>query len=104
MTHPDGFQVPGKEHHVCKLKKSLYGLQQSPRQWYKRFVSYKVEIDYIRSEYDCCVYQNKLKDDSFIYLVIYVDDMLIVVKDMYDIQKLKGLLSAEFEIKDLGVA
>lgn len=32
MTQPDGFQVLGKENYVCKLKKSLYGLKQSPRQ------------------------------------------------------------------------
>uniref|UniRef100_A0A3Q7G4H6 Reverse transcriptase Ty1/copia-type domain-containing protein n=1 Tax=Solanum lycopersicum TaxID=4081 RepID=A0A3Q7G4H6_SOLLC len=46
----------------------------------------------------------KLKDDSFIYLVLYVDDMLIAAKKKYGIQKLKGLLSAEFEMKDLGAA
>uniref|UniRef100_A0A3Q7GRP1 Reverse transcriptase Ty1/copia-type domain-containing protein n=1 Tax=Solanum lycopersicum TaxID=4081 RepID=A0A3Q7GRP1_SOLLC len=45
-----------------------------------------------------------LKDDSFIYLVLYVDDMLIAAKKKYDIHKLKGLLSAEFEMKDLGAA
>uniref|UniRef100_A0A3Q7I371 Reverse transcriptase Ty1/copia-type domain-containing protein n=1 Tax=Solanum lycopersicum TaxID=4081 RepID=A0A3Q7I371_SOLLC len=44
----------------------------------------------------------KLKDDSFIYLVLYVDDMMIAAKKKYDIQKLKGLLSVEFEMKDLG--
>uniref|UniRef100_A0A3Q7HAX8 Reverse transcriptase Ty1/copia-type domain-containing protein n=1 Tax=Solanum lycopersicum TaxID=4081 RepID=A0A3Q7HAX8_SOLLC len=41
---------------------------------------------------------------SFIYVVLYVDDMLIAAKKKYDIQKLKGLLSAEFEMKDLGAA
>uniref|UniRef100_A0A3Q7ETH7 Reverse transcriptase Ty1/copia-type domain-containing protein n=1 Tax=Solanum lycopersicum TaxID=4081 RepID=A0A3Q7ETH7_SOLLC len=46
----------------------------------------------------------RLNDDSFIYLVLYVDDMLIASKKKYDIQKLKGLLSAEFEMKDLGAA
>lgn len=104
MTQPDGFQVPGKENHVCKLKKSLYGLKQSPRQWYKRFDSYMVKLGYTRSSYDCCVYYNRLKDDSFIYLVLYIDDMLIAAKKKYDIQKLKGLLSTEFEMKDLGAA
>lgn len=104
MTQPDGFQVPGKEDYVCKLKKSLYGLKQSPRQWYKRFDSFMIEIGYNRSPYDCCVYHNKLKNGSYIYLVLYVDDMLIASKDKSDIQKLKGLLSAEFEMKDLGAA
>nr|GEV91824.1 retrotransposon protein, putative, Ty1-copia subclass [Tanacetum cinerariifolium] len=36
VEKPEGFKVPGKEDHVCRLKKSLYGLKQSPRQWYKR--------------------------------------------------------------------
>lgn len=57
-----------------------------------------------KSSYDCCVYCNKLKDDSLIYLVLYVDDMLIAAKNKYDIQKLKGLLSVEFEMKDLEAA
>ncbi|KAK1631604.1 hypothetical protein QYE76_005919 [Lolium multiflorum] len=37
MDQPEGFVVPGKEDLVCKLKRSLYGLKQSPRQWYKRY-------------------------------------------------------------------
>lgn len=103
MTQPDGFQVPRKENYVCKLKKSLYGLKQSPRQWYKRFDSYMMKLGYSRSAYDCCVYY-KLQDDSFIYLVLYVDDMLIAAKRKSDVQKLKGFLNVEFEMKDLGAA
>ena len=104
MSQPEGFLVPGKEDHVCKLKRSLYGLKQSPRQWYKRFDSYMVELGYNRSPYDCCVYHNKLEDGSMIYLVLYVDDMLIAARSKTDIQKLKSLLSAEFDMKDLGAA
>ncbi|CAL1382933.1 unnamed protein product [Linum trigynum] len=104
MTQPEGFEVPGKEDYVCKLKKSLYGLKQSPRQWYKRFDSYMLELGYNRSPYDCCVYHSKAEDGSMIDLVLYVDDMLIAARSKSDIQKLKGLLSAEFEMKDLGAA
>ncbi|KAJ4729013.1 Retrovirus-related Pol polyprotein from transposon TNT 1-94 [Melia azedarach] len=101
ITQPDGFQVPGKEDYVCKLKKSLYGLKQSPRQWYKRFDSYMIEIGYTRSPYDCCVYYSKATNGSLIYLVLYVDDMLIAAENKSDVQKLKDLLSVEFEMKDL---
>ncbi|KAJ4716980.1 Retrovirus-related Pol polyprotein from transposon TNT 1-94 [Melia azedarach] len=104
MTQPDGFQVPGKEDYVCKLKKSLYGLKQSPRQWYKRFDSYMIEIGYTRSPYDCCVYYSKATNGSLIYLVLYVDDMLVAAENKSDVQKLKDLLSVEFEMKDLGAA
>ncbi|KAJ4715159.1 Retrovirus-related Pol polyprotein from transposon TNT 1-94 [Melia azedarach] len=104
MTQPDGFQVPGKEDYVCKLKKSLYGLKQSPRQWYKRFDSYMIEIGYTRSLYDCCVYYSKATNGSLIYLVLYVDDMLIAAKNKSNVQKLNDLLSVEFEMQDLGAA
>ena len=88
---------------VCKLRKSLYGLKQSPKQWYKRFDSYMIRIGYKRCEYDCCVYVKSLDDDSsFIFLLLYVDDMLIATKSMVEVNKLKSLLSKEFNMKDLG--
>ena len=60
MSQPTGFMTAGKEDMVCKLKKSLYGLKQSPRQWYKRFDSFIRGKRYTRSYYDPCVYYNKL--------------------------------------------
>jgi len=42
IQQTEGFVVPIKEDHVCHMKKSLYGLKQSPRQWYKRFDSFMV--------------------------------------------------------------
>jgi len=63
-----------------------------------------IEIGYSRSLYDSYVYYNKLKDGSFIYLVLYVHDMFLAAEKKSDIQKLKGLLSTKFEMKDLGAA
>ncbi|RVW44318.1 Retrovirus-related Pol polyprotein from transposon TNT 1-94 [Vitis vinifera] len=107
MHQPEGFIISGKENHVCLLKKSLYGLKQSPRQWYKRFVTFMIgneSNDYHRSEYDNCVYHKELFDGSFIYLLLYVDDMLIAYKNMFEINMSKTQLQREFEMKDLGTA
>ena len=104
MKQPEGFEVPEKEGQVCLLKKSLYGLKQSPRQWYKRFDSFMLGHGFSRSMYDSCVYFRKLDDGSFIYLLLYVDDMLIAAKNITDINHLKALLNGEFEMKDLGAA
>ena len=60
ITQPDGFKVAGKENWVCKLNKSLYGLKQSPRQWYKRFDQFMIGQNYTRSNFDHCVYFRKL--------------------------------------------
>jgi len=56
-----------------------------------------------RSDYDSCVYL-KIVNGSAIYLLFYVDDMLITAKDKSEIAKLKAQLSKEFEMKDLGAA
>ena len=101
---PKGFVVPGKEQLACRLKKSLYGLKQAPRQWYKRFDTFMIAQGYTRSRYDNCVYFRQYFDGSFIYLLLYVDDMLIASKDKSLIGKLKSQLSEEFEMKDLGAA
>ena len=69
MEQLEGFNQLGHEHLVCKLKKSLYGLKQSPRQWYKRFDSYMIKIGYRSCEYNYCVYVRSLDDGSFIFLV-----------------------------------
>ena len=86
---------------MCLLKKSLYGLKQSHRQWYKRFDLFMISHNFNRCIYDSCVYFRRCDDESFIYLLLYVDDMLITAKDKEEIQR-KAQLSREFEMKDLG--
>ncbi|KAH9666242.1 Integrase catalytic domain-containing protein [Citrus sinensis] len=104
MIQPCGFRVVGKENHVWRLIKSLYGLKQSPRQWYKRFDQFIQGQKFTRSEHDHCVYFRRLPDGAFIYLLLYVDDMLIASKNRDEIERLKKQLASEFEMKDLGDA
>ena len=61
-----------------------------------------VREGYKRFEYDNCVYYKLLKGNLFIYLLIYVDDILIACKDKREIMKLTKSLSLEFEMKNLG--
>ena len=63
-----------------------------------------IKIGYKRCEYDCCVYVKSLDDGSFIFLLLYVDDMLIAAQHMHDIVSLKALLGQDFDMKDLGAA
>ena len=56
----------------------------------------------MRSKYDHCVYLRKLQDGSFIYFLLYVDDMLIASRSHTEIEKLKTQLNWEFEMKDIG--
>ena len=74
MKQPEGFMVKGKKELVWRLKKSLYGLKQSPRMWYQKFDTYIRGLGFTRSKEDHCVYF-KLIGDRVIYLVFYVDDM-----------------------------
>ena len=104
MQQPEGFKEPSKEDYVCLLKRSLYGLKQSPKQWYKRFDSFMVTHGYMRCEYDCRVYFRVLADGFYIFLALYVDDMLVATKSKQEIVKLKSLLSSEFDMKDLEAA
>ena len=104
MQQPEGFVVSGAEMQVCRLRKSLYGLKQSPRQWYKKFDSYMLRIGYSRCEFNCCVYMRLCEDGSPIYLMLYADDMLLASKNLHEIARLKALLSREFEMKNLGAA
>ena len=57
-----------------------------------------------RSAFDSCVYYKKTKEGHHIYLLIYVDDMLLICKNMKDINELKNAHKSEFDMKDLGSA
>lgn len=63
-----------------------------------------ISIGYKRRKYNCCVYVRSLDDGSITFLLLYVDDMLNAGKSMDEVNKLKSLLSKEFDMKDFRVA
>ena len=102
MKQPQGFEVKGDEDKGCLLKKSLYGLKQSPRQWNKRFDQFMIKNKFSRSRLDNCIYFKEVSSDCMIFLLLYVDDILMASKSMIEIHKLKQALRSEFDMKDLG--
>ena len=87
---------------MCKLKKYLYGLKQFQRHSYKRFDSFMLTIGYESGVKDLCVYVRILEDGSQVYLLLYVDDMLIASCNKSEVSKLRLKLGREFDMKDLG--
>jgi hypothetical protein len=57
---------------------------------------------YFISDYDSYVYHKKLSDGYFFYMFMYVGDILIVAKNLIEINKLKPQFNGKFEMKDLG--
>jgi len=101
MKIPPGFaneQTLGK---VCRLKKSLYGLKQSPRAWFDRFRRAVCDMGYSQCNGDHTVFY-KHQGSHITILAVYVDDIVITGDDVEEIKKLKERLGKAFEVKDLG--
>lgn len=100
MKVPDGFDV--EQGNVLKLKKSLYGLKQSPKCWNDRFHTFICKLGFKRSNADYCLY-TRVCNGSTVYLIIYVDDMIIAGDNNEQISDIKVSLFNEFDMKDLGI-
>lgn len=101
MQQPDGFQKGTSK--VCKLNRSLYGLKQASRMWNERFNEFIVKLGFKRCLSDQCLYIKNEKGDVC-YILLYVDDLLIISNDLNRIKIIKQLLSKEFEMTDIGEA
>ncbi|WVY92910.1 hypothetical protein V8G54_031998 [Vigna mungo] len=95
MKQPDGFAVDDR---VCLLQKSLYGLKQSPRQWYMKFDDFLIKLNFKRCNYDDCVYTLN-HDGEMLYLLLYVDDILIASSDRGMIGETKARRILGIDIK-----
>jgi hypothetical protein len=102
MEQPPGFVAQGESRLVCKLRRSLYGLKQSPRAWFGKFSSVVQAFGLKRSEADHSVFYCHTSPNRCVYLVVYVDDIVITGNDEEKISQLKEHLFRHFQTKDLG--
>ena len=84
MTQREDFVVSGKEHLICKLKKSIYGLKQSPCCWNAALHNHK--MDFIQTTTDLCLYSSS---GEAVYLGVYVDDIIVTARSDNTLAKVK---------------
>ena len=102
MTQPEGF-TSKDSNQVCKLQRSIYGLKQASRSWNIRFDETIKEFGFSQNVDEPCVYK-KVSGSAIVFLVLYVDDILLMGNDISILQSVKIWLSKQFSMKDLGEA
>ena len=102
MDPPPGTKCsPSNVGKVCKLKRSLYGLKQSPRAWFGKFSKSMKVFGYKQCNSDHTLFI-KHQAGRMTALIVYVDDMVVTGDDPEEMEALQQYLSKEFEMKDLG--
>jgi hypothetical protein len=101
MTQPEGFVDPKHVGKICKLQKSIYGLKQASRSWNLHFNEVVKGFGFIKNVEEPCVYK-KVSWSAVVFLVLYVDDILLVRNDIPMMEVVKSSLRKSFSIKDLG--
>lgn len=99
INQPKGYETADNK--VYKLQKALYGLRESSRVWYDCFNKFIEKLGFVRSNYDHCLFVNNTNKDP-VYILIFVDDLLICCKDKIKIIEVKASLMKRFAMKDLG--
>lgn len=96
MAQPTGFEEGTNL--VCKLKKAIYGLHQSGREWYFKINKVLVKYGFTKFKWCNCVYRYG-KD---VVLLLYVDDIVVIGRTQNYVEEAISLLKAEFDLKILG--
>ena len=108
MSQPEGFINEDKPNHVCKLRKSIYGLKQSARCWNTTLDEYLKSTGYRKSDADGCIYVKSIRNNdghiSFVILGVYVDDLIPVSNDIDMLNSEKEALCRRFKMDDRGEA
>ncbi|GJZ78330.1 retrotransposon protein, putative, ty1-copia subclass [Tanacetum coccineum] len=100
MVQSKGFFDPNHPRKVCKLQRSIYGLKQASRSWNKRFDEKIKKFGFTQNLDEPCVYQ-KASGSNVIFLILYVDDIIIMGNHIPSLQSVKDYLEKCFAMKDL---
>lgn len=100
MKQPPGYVHPTLSSHVCKLEKSLYGLKQAPRAWFMRLHAYLLTVGFRPSQTDVSLFIY-ISGELRVYVLVYVDDILLLGSCSKLVDELMRKLSSEFKIRDL---
>ena len=103
MMQPEGFIAKNQEHMVCKLKRSIYRIEQASRSWNIRFDQAIKSFGFEQNLDESCVYKRN-QDKVVMFLVLYVDDILLIGNDVRVMPSVKVWLSSQFDMKDLSEA
>ncbi|PKU78290.1 Retrovirus-related Pol polyprotein from transposon TNT 1-94 [Dendrobium catenatum] len=101
MKQPAGFVDSQYPNHVCLLKKSIYGLKQSPREWFATLSSYMSTYGFKTSSADPSLFLLH-KGSTQLYMIIYVDDIILTGNSQTELYKLVAALQSEFSMRNLG--
>jgi len=103
MVQPENFVSENPKNMVCKLKKSIYGLKQASHQWYYKFHQVVVSFGFETNAIEDCVY-HKFSGSKYIFMILYVVDILLATNDKKILHETKRFLSKKFDMKYLGEA
>src|SRR3954466_1237425 len=103
IVQPKGFVDPKDANKVCKLQRSIYGLKQASRSWNQRFDKVIKSFGFIQTYGEACIYK-KVSGSSVAFLILYVDDILLIGNDVDLLNSVKEYLNNSFSMKDLGEA
>ena len=87
---------------VCKLRKSLYNLKQSPRVWFDKFTQSVKKQGYTQGQTNHNLFVNFSSRGKIALLIVYANNIILTRDDLIEMDRLKRRLAIEFEIKDLG--
>src|SRR5215216_2373936 len=103
MMQPEGFVYPKCANKVCKLERSIYVLVQASQSWNIHFDEVIKAYDFIQTFGEACIYK-KVSGSSIAFLILYVDDILLIGNYIEFLDSIKGYLNKNFSMKDLGEA